>query len=95
MAVALLWMLTLGAEQETIDRDREITETLVTDKAQSSNPSVSADLFSPPITRQVSCFVNGLLTILACLLKGESLSQAHLLPTSFNSFHHFAYSNSS
>ena len=95
MAVALLWMLTLGAEQETLDRDREITETVVTNKAKSSNPSVSADLFSRPISRQVSCFVNGLLSILACLLKGEPLSLTHLLPSSFNSFHHLAYSNSS
>ncbi len=88
-------MLTLGAEQENIDRDREITETLVTDQVESSNPSVSVDLFSRPINRQISCFVNGLLSILACLLKGEPLSLGHLLPTSFNSFHHFAYSNSS
>jgi len=98
MAVALLWMLILGAEEESVnssDRDRTITKTPVTEKTESENPSVSNDLFSNAVTRQVSCFVNGLLTILACLLKGESLNLGHLLPSSFNSFHHLAYSNSS
>ncbi len=78
MAVALLWTITLGGEQETQSHDQ-----LMSDSVQ-----------SPPITpiRQISCFLNGLLTILARLLLGQPITLGRLFPLPFN---HPSYSFSS
>ena len=61
MAVATLWMVTLGGE--------EITSS--------------------------SCFLNGLLTVIARLLNGQSITLGRLLPIFFNHFSDFAFSDSS
>lgn len=50
---------------------------------------------STNLTRQVSCFLNGLLTVLARLLNGQSIPLGRLHPQSFNYFNDFAFSNSS
>ena len=78
MAVALLWTITLGGEQEA-----QFHAQLMSDSAQ-----------SPPITpiRQISCFLNGLLTILARLLMGQPITLGRLFPLPFN---HPSYSFSS
>ena len=81
MAVALLWMVTLGGESETRSDDELISD---------AKPSSSTNS-----TRQVSCFLNGLLTVLARLLKGQPITLGRLLPISFNDFQDFAFSNSS
>jgi hypothetical protein len=51
MAVAMLWMVTLGGESNT-----------QSDKSLSGEPQKSMAL-SP--SRQISCFLNGLLTVIA------------------------------
>ena len=80
MAVATLWMVTLGAEEIT-----------------SSEVEIGArrKLFESAPIRHISCFLNGLLTILARLLNGQSITLGRLLPISFNHFQDFAFSNSS
>ena len=81
MAVALLWMVTLGGESET-----QSARELISDSEKSS--SINS-------TRQISCFLNGLLTVLARLLNGQPITLGRLLPISFNHFQDFAFSNSS
>lgn len=83
MAVALLWMVTLGGEQELLTDDR-LTKVC----SQSSLPP-------PPPTRQISCFLNGLLTVIARLLLGQSLTLGRLSPFSFNRFNDLSFSDSS
>ena len=61
MSVALLWTITLGGEQEARAHDQLISE-------KKQLPSMV------PI-RQISCFLNGLLTILAQLLMGQPINQ--------------------
>ena len=80
MAVALLWMVTLGGEQEILS-DRLI-----------SVPSEPSQL-TP--ARQISCFLNGLLTVIARLLNGQSLTFGRLSPLSFNHFRDLSFSDSS
>jgi hypothetical protein len=81
MSVAMLWMLTLGGEQE-IARDKS----LVSDR--SSGPFLIS-------TAHLSCFVNGLLTVIAQLLNGQSISFGRLFPLPLNYFSNLALSNSS
>ena len=81
MAVAMLWMVTLGGEQEVAD-----DELLVSDRLPLSQPSSA---------RSLACFVNGLLTILAQLLTGQSLSFGRLFPLPFSHFNDLAFANSS
>jgi hypothetical protein len=57
MAVALLWMVTLGGEQEV-----SCDEELISD---------SCDPNERILTRQISCFLNGLLTVVVRLLFGS------------------------
>ena len=54
-------------------------------------------LSSNPITStpSLSCFVHGLLTVVAQLLNGQSLSFGRLFPTDINRFRHSALLNSS
>ena len=79
MSVAMLWILTIGGEQE-ISQD----ETFKRDRTSSQS-------FTPSI----SCFLHGLLTIVAQLLNGQFISFGRLFPTSFNYFGDSAFSNSS
>lgn len=81
MAVSMLWMVTLGGEQEVGD-----DEFLISDRS-----STSFSISSP----QLSCFVNGLLTVIAQLLNGQSISFGRLFPLSLNHFNDLAFSNSS
>ncbi|MBW4534216.1 MAG: transposase [Pleurocapsa minor HA4230-MV1] len=89
MAVALLWMVTLGGEPEISSN-----EPLISDRFSSSQ--------STP-TRQISCFLNGLLTVVAQLyakryplgLNGQSISFGRLFPLPLSYFNDLAFSNSS
>ena len=81
MAVALLWTITLGGEQEA-ESERELI----------SNGSESPSII--PL-RQISCFLNGLLTILAQLLMGQPISLGRLFPLPFNHPSHSFISDSS
>lgn len=81
MSVAMLWMLTLGGEQEN-SHERSL---------------ISARSLPSKLTtnRSLSCFVNGLLTVVAQLLKGQSLSFGRLFPSPFNHFNDLSFANSS
>ncbi len=79
ISVAMLWMVTLGGEQEVGDR-----ESLISDRSSSSQS-----------TPTLSCFLNGLLTVVAQLLKGESLTFGRLFPLPFSHFNDLAFANSS
>lgn len=81
MAVAMLWMITLGDDCQTT----------------SNQPVISQEqkFHKPNSTRQLSCFLNGLLTVVARLLTGQSVTLGCLLPNSLNPFSDFTFSNSS
>ena len=79
MSVAMLWILTVGAEQE-VDED----EPLISDRTSSQS-------FTPSI----SCFLNGLLTVIAQLLNGQSISFGSLFPLPLNHFSNLHFFNSS
>ena len=81
MAVSMLWMVTLGGEQEVSD-----DQFLISDRS-----STSFSIYSP----NLSCFVNGLLTVIAQLLNGQSISLGRLFPLPLNHFRDLAFSNSS
>jgi hypothetical protein len=89
MAVAMLWMVTLGGEQEISSDDPLI--------GARTTPSLSTT------NRSLSCFVNGLLTVVAQLyakryplgLNAQSLSFGRLFPSPLNHFSNLAFSNSS
>ena len=81
MSVAMLWMVTLGGEQE-IFNDRS----LISDRHSTS---------SATSTPTLSCFVNGLLTVVAQLLNGQSITLGRLFPLPLNHFNDLAFSNSS
>ncbi len=81
MAVALLWAITLGGEQEA-----QSHEEFISDSEQSTSMI--------PI-RQLSCFLNGLLTILARLLMGLPIAFGLLFPLPFNHPSHSFISDSS
>ena len=81
MSVAMLWMVTLGGEQEISSNEQ-----LISDR---SSPSSSTS------TSTLSCFVNGLLTVIAQLLNGQSLSFGRLFPFPLNHFRDLALANSS
>lgn len=80
MAVAMLWMVTLGGEQELTSE-----EALVSGRTFSQSSS----------TLSVSCFLNGLLTVVAQLLNGQSITLGRLFPLSLSHFNDLAFSNSS
>ena len=81
MSVAMLWMLTLGGEHEAFDRESSLGD----------RPST----YSITSTPSLSCFVHGLLTVVAQLLNGHSLSFGLLFPFDINRFRHCALLNSS
>lgn len=82
MAVALVWVLTLGGEPLALSSDSS-------DTLESSSHSALN------IARSLSCFVNGLLTIVARLLNGQSLAVGTLFPFHLNRFHYFLVPDSS
>ena len=81
MSVAMLWILTLGGEQEISHQKSLISE-------RESAKSITS-------TPTLSCFVRGLLTVLAQLLNGQSLAFGRLFPFDINRFRHSACLNSS
>lgn len=81
MAVSMLWMVTLGGEQEVSD-----DEFLISDRSSASFPIPTPTL---------SCFLNGLLTVIAQLLNGQPISFGRLFPLSLNHFSDLHFSNSS
>jgi hypothetical protein len=81
MSVAMLWILTIGGEQEMND-----DESFISDPTYPSKPTTDSSL---------SCFIHGLLTIVAQLLSGQSLSFGRLFPSPFNHFGDLTFSNSS
>lgn len=81
MAVAMLWIVTLGGEEE-ISHD----ESLISDRSSGS--------FSTSVPT-LSCFLNGLLTILAQLLNGQTLSFGRLFPLPLSHFNDLIPANSS
>ena len=72
MAVALLWMVTLGGDEQTQSHE----------PLNSSNSQSTSTTSTTP-TRQISCFLNGLLTILGRLLNGYSITLGRLFPCPF------------
>ena len=83
MSVALVWMLTLGGEPSTLSEGQ--------DKEESSG--VSARRRSAHSS--LSCFLNGLLTVVARLLNGQSLTVGTLFPFHLNHRYHPFAPNSS
>ena len=81
MSVAMLWMVTLGGEQEISDN-----EEVIGDRSSFSQLTTN---------RSLSCFINGLLTVVAQLLNGQSFSFGRLFPLPFNHFSNLSFSNSS
>lgn len=79
MAVAMLWTVTVGGEQEFSDE-----RTSVSDRTSSAS-------FIP----SVSCFLNGLLTVIAQLLNGQSISFGRLFPLPLSHFNDLVLSDSS
>lgn len=79
ISVAMLWILTIGGEEE-ISQD----ETLISDRTLSQS-------FTPSI----SCFLHGLLTIVAQLLNGQSISFGRLFPLPLSHFNDLTFANSS
>jgi hypothetical protein len=81
MSVAMLCMLTLGGEQEFFHE-----QSLISDRSSASFPISTPSL---------SGFINGLLTVIAQLLNGQSISFGRLFPLPFNHFIDLHFSNSS
>ena len=79
MSVAMLWILTIGGEQE-ISQD----EKFLSDRHSLFKPAPS-----------LSCFLHGLLTIVAQLLNGQSITFGRLFPLPLSHFNDLAFSNSS
>ena len=79
-SVAMLWVVTLGSEQEVFN-----------DESSISDRSGESSKFTPTL----SCFLHGLLTVVAQLLNGESLTFGRLFPLPFSHFKDLAFANSS
>ena len=95
MAVATLWMVTLGGEEITSSSEEIGVIRRLFESAPIREGS-SAELNSAACeTRHISCFLNGLLTVIARLLNGQSITLGCLLPFSFNHFSDLAFPDSS
>ena len=77
--LVIVSMVTLGGEQEFADLE----------------PKSVDHNSSPSFTPSISCFLNGLLTVIAQLLNGQSISFGRLFPLSLSHFNNLAFSNSS
>ena len=104
MAVATLWMVTLGGAEITSSeqgigdcapRTAECNRLKLFESAPIREGSSAELNFAACEPRQISCFLNGLLTVIARLLNGQSITLGPLLPISFNHFSDFAFSDSS
>ena len=82
MSVAMLWMVTLGGEEEISSDEQQLTS----DRTVLSQATTDSSL---------SCFVNGLLTVISRLLNGQSLFFGRLFPLPLSHFNDLAFSNSS
>ena len=88
MAVALLWTITLDeplVSDEEPNSDEKIVSTHTSNSSQSHNTP----------QRKLSCFINGLLNLLAQLLNGLPLTIGTLEPLPFNDFSLSFYPDSS
>ena len=65
MAIAMLWMVTLGGQQEISSNEQ-----LIGDRVAEAEPHRALPSKSTP-TRQISCFLNGFKTVVARLLFGS------------------------
>ena len=95
MAVATLWMVTLGGEEitssdEGISDRQQLVESIPISEGSSAEFNSTA---GEP--RHISCFLNGLLTVIARLLNGQSISLGRLRLFSFNHFSDLAFEDSS
>ena len=83
MAVATLWVVTMGDE-----RTQHLPETFTLKQATIENSQDHCPSKSRPTNRQISCFLQGLINIIAHLICGQSLCLHYLCPQSsllFNS----------
>ncbi|WP_424101451.1 transposase [Moorena producens] len=87
MAVALLWTISLGTDSEKPLSGSEHGEII------EKNFTISRT--TPPVYRQLSYFLDGLLTIVARLLNGQSLTFGRLEPSSFKCLSYLPVSDSS
>ena len=89
MSVAMLCMVTLGGEEEISSDEQLISD--CAERTSKADRSYSSSTSTPTL----SCFVNGLLTVLAQLLNGQSISFGRLFPLPLNHFRNLHFSNSS
>jgi hypothetical protein len=83
MAVATLWIVSLGQVED------------LQSHSDSSSQKKPQHNFSVNSTRQISCFLQGLLSIVARLLNGQSLALGRLYPLPWTNSRHFLLNNSS
>lgn len=86
MAVATLWMVTIGAQEDALITNRNSTGQL--ESEADANTATSS-------TRQISCFLQGLLTTIGRLLQGQSITSGLLYPLPPNHFPPLVVSDSS
>ncbi len=75
MAVATLWTITMGSEEQT-----HSPETLTEKTIEDHNPSPKSAL--KKVNRSISCFLQGLINIVANLICGKGIYINNLYPTS-------------
>jgi hypothetical protein len=83
MAVATLWVVTMGDEQT-----QHLPETFKSKQSTIENSQDHCQSKSNPTHRQISCFLQGLINIVAHLICGQSICLHNLFPQSpllFNS----------
>lgn len=88
LAVATLWIVTLGGESDAHPLDN-LFEQLPAHHVSKTRPR----RLNPP--RQISCFLRGLLTTLADLLNGAPVAIGRLFPLSWTCSPAFSFPNSS
>ena len=99
MSVAMFWMVTLGGEQE-ISHEKSLINDRISTNLITSTPTLSCAECTVQRTARGHLalphgFVNGLLTVVAQLLNGESLSLGRLFPLPLTHFNDLASANSS
>ena len=90
------WMVTLGGEPEISSNEQLIGNCFSSSQSTPTRKRLSEDFSSVACEpRQISCFLNGLLTVVAQLLNGQSISLGRLFPLPLSHFNNLAFSNSS
>jgi hypothetical protein len=89
-ASLLQWIIDL-LPQTTKELPIAIDATSIEQSLISDRSSASFSISTP----NLSCFINGLLTVIAQLLNGQSISFGRLFPLPFNHFIDLHFSNSS